>query len=387
VKNSIMHSESRIAIPSLLYGNRPQLLASSLIVVLAVACGAKPSGAGDDDNGSARDAGTGGVSASGGSSGGATPLGSGGNSGTDPAGTGGTTANCAAGYAACGSRCVDLGFDSNNCGSCGHHCASGQSCREQVCEGVGTGGSGATGGTGGSGATGGTGGSSGGKGGSSAASGGTGGSHTTGAHVVSCSTSDPLYRCKCTAKDTNTGATTYSGDACDNTGASSELPEICCKESGYPASGSCGCQYVTPEWFCYNSNPGACTCDYSSDDLVQQSRSIAVSRCDNTPGSDGKPWTCQSDGTRCVCMEGTVALANGVAVESCTTPPSNSKTPFSGCPTGTTATISCYSLPTQPTCPNPPPCDYNSCSGTDCAGDFCCESYCGACGCESTCDD
>jgi hypothetical protein len=41
--------------------------------------------------------------------------------------------SCGGGLTACNQRCVNLGSDAANCGSCGHACASGQTCASSTC--------------------------------------------------------------------------------------------------------------------------------------------------------------------------------------------------------------------------------------------------------------
>jgi hypothetical protein len=49
------------------------------------------------------------------------------------AATAGGTCGCSSGLTLCSGSCVNLSTDVNNCGSCGHLCASGQTCTSGVC--------------------------------------------------------------------------------------------------------------------------------------------------------------------------------------------------------------------------------------------------------------
>jgi hypothetical protein len=351
----------------------------SLLFVLA--CGSKQLSDDDDGKGGSKDGGTGAASGAGARS----SAGAGGSS-KESGGSSAGTPSCAAGYALCGSSCVDLGFDGTNCGTCGHRCASEQTCREGACEAVGSGGTGGTGGsagTGGSSATGGTSGS--------------GGSTTSQSRTIACKTvqssdNDQWGICSCSG-DTNTGTATYTGIRCDSvippadcTVETSGNADYCCRDDGYPNSGGCTCYAYVTIWACHSVSATECSCGFLPSKVAATLASGAsyVADCNAMPGTDGVPWTCYQLGSECHCVEGLADLPAGAESEPFCTTAQISRPPVS-CPTGTAETYECDGYNAQACDEARPPCDASSCNAEMCAGDFCCSWSCGSQGCESDC--
>lgn len=155
-------------------------------------------------------------------------------------------------------------------------------------------------------------------------------------HQVDCNVSVVRAEwCRCTAKDTNTGTTTYAGGCKSDT---SFAPMTCCQASTFPASGNCSC-WLSRAWACNQFGATTCACSNYWDPAVQM-----TTTCDNVTDPGGHPWRCCAIAGSCTCTQNGAACGAGYKeVSNCTNYAALGLQPaVSTCPTGQLTVSSCH---------------------------------------------
>lgn len=208
--------------------------------------------------------------------------------------------------------------------------------------------------------------------------------------------------CNCSSIATPSAPqTTFSGTACGYPASN----QLCCADDDFPLGGDCGCRDLGA-WRCEDlSAELACMCAYE----FGTKPSSLTSKCDNTPKTDRKTWSCCIYANHsCWCSEdvggstsdAVTACKGGTKVNDCAAARATVPAPARACPAGQHEVTQCSAGPTAAGSGGSQgaadgssgggsslsSCNPADCSGTSCVGGLCCVTHCVGNTCMTSCD-